>query len=240
MRSDLVDPASLAGKCSIHRIGRELRPVLAIDDFMPEPEELVACAASGDSFKGSPHDYYPGVRKPMPAHYAAGFCEKYAKILREVFGLGPTEPLALLSAFSIATTRPTALRPIQRLPHFDTSDAHQLAVVHYLCDARHGGTSFYRHRQTGFETISQQRLQGYAEILKRQVMTEFTPPPAYMNGDNALFERIASFEAQFNRALIYPSNLLHSANILRLHTDHDPRKARLTANTFLKFPAQSA
>ena len=228
-------PANLVGKCSIHRIGRERRPVLVIDDFMPDADGLIAYADNGDSFRANPRDYYPGVRKPMPPHYADSLCANYAALLREIFALGDAEPLVLLAAFSIATTAPNELRPIQRLPHFDTSDPHQLAVVHYLCDARHGGTSFYRHRQTGYETIAQQRLQGYAEILKRQVMTEYTPPPVYMNGDNPLFERIASFEAKFNRALIYPSNVLHSANILQVPADRSPRAARLTANTFLKF-----
>jgi hypothetical protein len=225
------------GNC-VHRVGREGQPVLVIDDFMAEPEGLIVYAESGDPFQASPHDYYPGVRKPAPSQYAAELCSKYAKQLREIFAFGASEPDVLLSALSITTTKPGKLRPVQRLPHFDTSDPRQLAVVHYLCEARHGGTSFYRHRQTGYETIAQERLRDYAALLKQQVMTEYAPPPGYMQGDNPLFERIASFEARFNRALIYPSNLLHSGNILLPHSeDHQPRTARLTVNTFLKFRA---
>jgi hypothetical protein len=220
----------------IYRIGFERHPVMVIDGFMPEPEGLVAYAESGDSFCASPHDYYPGVRKPTPPQYAADLCATYAKLLREAFALGGTEPHALLSALSITTTLPGKLRPIQRLPHFDTSDPRQLAVVHYLCEPRHGGTSFYRHRKSGYETISQDRLRGYAELLKQQVMTEYTPPPGYMDGDNPLFERIASFDAQFNRALVYPGRLLHSGDIRQLQTEvNGVRTARLTANTFLRF-----
>jgi hypothetical protein len=223
---------------AIHCVGVERRPVLVIDDFVPEPERLVAYAESGEPFHSDPRDYYPGIRKPAPSQYAAGLCTTYAKILCEVFSLGSIEPHALLSALSITTTSPDRLRPVQRVPHFDTSDPRQLAVVHYLCEARHGGTSFYRHRKTGYETISQDRLRGYAELLKQQVMAEYAPPPRYMDGDNPLFERIASVEARFNRAVIYPGNLLHSGNILQLQTeDHSPRTARLTANSFLKFSA---
>ncbi len=226
---------------SIYRIGLEQRPVIVIDDFVTDPEGLVASAESGDPFRAGSDDYYPGVRKPVPPQYAADLCANYAKVLQQIFAFGATEPQALLSAFSIMTTAPGRLRLIQRLPHFDTSDPQQLAVVHYLCDARHGGTSFYRHRKTGYETISQHRLRGYANVLKQQVMTEYQPPPGYMDGDNPLFERIARFEAQFNRALIYPSNMLHSGNILQLRSgDHSPRSARLTANTFLKFSAGTA
>jgi hypothetical protein len=234
-----TDPAvSPAGRCSVHRIGFERQPVLVIDSFMPEPEGLVAYAEEGDSFRATPHDYYPGIRKPTPPAYASDLCATYANLLREIFAFGESAPRTLLSALSITTTEPNKLRPIQRLPHFDTSDPRQLAVVHYLCGAHHGGTSFYRHRKTGYETISQDRLKGYAELLKHQVMTEYAPPPRYMDGDNPLFERVASFEAQFNRALIYPGNLLHSGNIQQLATEvHCVRTARLTANTFLRFSA---
>jgi hypothetical protein len=236
LRIDLA--VNAAGSSCVHRVGREGQPVIVIDDFMAEPEGLIVYAESGDPFQASPHDYYPGVRKPAPPQYAAELCAKYAKLLREVFALGASEPDVLLSALSITTIRPEKLRPIQRLPHFDTSDPRQLAVVHYLCEARHGGTSFYRHRKTGYETIAQDRLKQYAALLKQQVMTEYAPPAEYMGGDNALFERIASFDARFNRALIYPSNLLHSGNILlTCSEDHPPRTARLTVNTFLKFPA---
>lgn len=235
-RADL--PVNPVRNCCIHRVGREGQSVLVMDDFVAEPASLVVYAESGDPFRASPHDYYPGVRKPAPPQYAAELCARYAQLLREVFAPGAAEPQVLLSALSITTTRPDQLRPIQRVPHFDTSDPRQLAVVHYLCDARHGGTSFYRHRKTGYETIAGERLKAYAALLKQQVMTEYAPPPGYMEGDNPLFESIASFDARFNRALIYPSNLLHSGNILLPHSkDHRPRTARLTVNTFLKFPA---
>lgn len=224
--------------CFLSHIGLERRPVIVIDDFMPEAESLVAYAETGEPFGAMPNDYYPGVRKPCPPRYADDLRARYAQLLRESFGFNATEPDVLLSVLSIATTRPAQLRPIQRVPHFDTSDPHQLAVVHYLCEARHGGTSFYRHRTTGYETIRQDRLHGYAAILKRQVMTEYEPPARYMDGDNPLFETIASFDAQFNRALIYPSNLLHSGNVRQPQPESDsPRAARLTANTFLKFSA---
>ncbi|HEY5806996.1 MAG TPA: DUF6445 family protein, partial [Povalibacter sp.] len=52
--------------------------------------------------------------------------------------------------------------------------------------------------------------------------------------DTPLFERIARYEAVFNRALIYRGSLLHSVNVPNdFVPDTNPRTGRLTLNTFL-------
>lgn len=222
---------------SMHAIGAELRPLASVEDFAEHPEQLLAWAESGEPFRATPGDLYPGIRKPAPSQYAENFCERYGDALRERFGLpAGSVPRVIFCALSITTTEPQQLRPVQRVPHFDTSAANQLAVVHFLCGQEHGGTAFYRHRSTGFETISQERIHRYAETLKREVMTQHQPPARYMDGDDPLFVRIASYDARYNRALIYPSNVLHSGNIRRLSSpDTQPRAARLTINSFVRF-----
>jgi hypothetical protein len=221
----------------LHTIGSEQRPLAVVEDFADDPEALIAYAQSGEPFRAATSDLYPGIRKPAPASYANDVCTRYGKLLREHFQLpASSAPSVIFSAFSITTTDPNDLRPVQRVPHFDTSAANQLAIVHYLCGPEHGGTAFYRHRSTGFETISHERLHRYAGTLKREVMAEQPPLAKYMDGDDALFVRIASYEARCNRALIYPSNVLHSGNIRRvLPPETPPRAARLTVNSFLRF-----
>ena len=218
-------------------IGLERRPLAIVDEFAHDPEGLIAYAESGEPFRATPGDLYPGIRKSAPPEYADGFWARYGDLIREQFGM-PTSSVArvIFSAFSITTTDPQHLRPVQRVPHFDTSAANQLAIVHYLCGPEHGGTSFYRHRSTGFETISQERLHHYAETLKREVMTEHPPPAKYIDGDDALFIRISTCEARYNRALIYSSNVLHSGDIRRISSSETaPRNARLTINSFVRF-----
>jgi hypothetical protein len=215
---------NLRGPCTTHYIGVEQRPVVVIEDFMANPQSLLDWAESGEPFRSDRRDFYPGLRKPVPAFYAQDVCEKLGAAVQIIF-----------SAFSITTTEPHLLRPVQRVPHFDSSAENQFAIVHYLCAPEHGGTSFYRHRKTGYETVDAGRLSAYAQTLKQEVMTEHPPPAKYIDGDSPLFERIASFEARFNRALIYPGNVLHSGDIRQvLPRDTPPRMARLTANTLIR------
>jgi hypothetical protein len=222
---------------SLHVIGVEQRPLAVVEDFALHPEALIAYAESGEPFRATAGDFYPGIRKPAPLQYAEDFCVRYGDVLRERFALpAHSAPRVIFCALSITTIEPHQLRPVQRLPHFDTSAPNQLAIVHYLCEPEYGGTSFYRHRSTGFETISQDRIQQYAATLKREVMTEYPPPAKYMDGDDPLFARTATWEPRCNRALIYPSNVLHSGNIRRASSPQaSPRAARLTVNSFVLF-----
>lgn len=231
-----AEAQSLYG-CEVQAIGAERRPVAIIENFALDPEALLSYAETGEPLRAALGDFYPGIRKPAPSAYAEELCERYGNTLRDRFGMpAGSVPRVVFCALSITTTEPHRLRPVQKVPHFDTTAANQLAVVHYLCGPEHGGTSFYRHRSTGFETISQERIHGYAETLKREVMTRDREPVTYMDGDDSLFERVASYEAHFNRALIYPSNVLHSGNIRRLSTpETPPHKARLTVNSFVRF-----
>ena len=221
----------------MHSIGMEQRPVALVEDFALDPEALLAYAETGPPFAATPGDLYPGIRKRAPPEYAEALCARYGDVLRERFALpAHSVPRVVFCALSITTTEPHRLRPVQRVPHFDTSAANQLAILHYLCGPEHGGTSFYRHRSTGFETIGVERIQQYSATLKREVMTEHPPRATYMDGDDPLFERTASYEARSNRTLIYPSNVLHSGDIRRLSSpERSPRGARLTVNSFVRF-----
>jgi len=73
-----------------------------------------------------------------------------------------------------------------------------------------GGTAFYRHIETGLERVNAAQYEGYFKTLKRQATSVGLPPKAYINGDTAMFTQIARIEPMFNRAVLYPANLLHS------------------------------
>jgi hypothetical protein len=219
---------------TIH-VGNELEPIVIVDNLLQFPEELIQLAESGYPFQKDTQDFYPGIRKPLAPIYAEHIYRHLMETIWTFFSSKATMNIKLLSSvLSLTTTSPKDLRPIQSVPHFDSFLANNIAGVHYLCDAHFGGTSFYRHNSTGFETIDAQRIQQYAPTLKREVMQSNAKSFNYINGDTNIFTRIASIDAKFNRAIFYRSNILHSGNIqTNTSLSENPRTGRLTANTLI-------
>ena len=228
--------ADHAADPGIQLLGREQGPLIIIDEFSTDPERLVDYAATRCSFSPVTANLYPGVRARPPEDYIKEVLSKVEELVRSVYGLQDTALAGGQCSFSLVTTPPEKLRPLQRVPHFDNTNLNQLAVLHYLCPEEHGGTSFYRHRSTGFEIITKERCDTYKARLNAEINASSPPPPAYIDGDTPLFERIGRVQARFNRMVVYRSANLHSGNIPHgFRFERDARKGRLTLNTFLVF-----
>ncbi len=229
-----VEVRPLDNQIQFFQLGQERTPVLVIDNLLLDTAWLCQQAKQA-TFSAQADNYYPGIRAATPLLYQAAVRQALFPLLHNVFAPKATELRMLMSAYSIATTKTAELRPIQMLPHFDTVEPMQLAMVHYLCGKEQGGTSFYRHNETGFERITAVRLPGYAQGLKQQAKAaRLHEKPGYMNGSTPLFERMDQVEAQFNRAVIYPGNLLHSGDIQQAMLSADPDIGRLTISSFLQ------
>lgn len=216
---------------TVHRVGREAQPVVVIDDFAAEPDALRA-AALGARF-GPALQHYPGIRAALPDAYMPAQLQVLEAALGPLLGRGGAVDVVDAS-FSIVTTPPEALDIRQRIPHCDAFGADRIALVHYLAPEGGDGTAFFRHRSTGFETIDEHR----APIFFGQLDAEFRygglPPARYVADDTALFERTMVIEARYNRALVYPSYLLHSGAITPdTVLSGDPAQGRLTITAFL-------
>jgi hypothetical protein len=139
------------------------------------------------------------------------------------------------SFFSVVTTASTDLLPIQCIPHYDSTDPRLFAAVIYLCDRRFSGTSFYRHRKTGYEEITEEYQKNYKLALVSDMRRHGAPEKGYVNGDTALFECIFSNELKLNSAIVYPGRLLHAANIERcFNPPTDQNDWRLTVTALLQ------
>jgi hypothetical protein len=217
-------------------IGQARAPVIVIDGFHPDPQALVDYAESCGAFTNS-SKFYPGMRARGTLEYVQTVRDRLRTLLPGTFG-APHDIVPTECNFSLVTLRPEETITFQRIPHFDGTDMNQIAVLHYLCPPRHGGTAFYRHRSTGYEVITPANARQYAQVVDSEIRTHGVPPPAYVNGSTALFECIAAYEAVFNRALVYRGTSLHSGSIpADFIPDSNPRTGRLTVNTFLQLRA---
>ncbi|MBU1346440.1 MAG: hypothetical protein KKA16_05740 [Alphaproteobacteria bacterium] len=235
----MIPPVDLAERAQLERLGNEGEPLLTVDDALPDPAALVEIAAGDATFSQATagENFYPGRLAPAPLEYVGGLARALDPLIRKGFGL---EDVALGRAtcnFSLATLAPGELNLAQRIPHVDTVDPLQFAILHYLCDPRLGGTAFYRHRTTGFETLTPDRLEAYQSALDAELERE-PPPPAFIDGDTPQFVRTRLVQAAFNRVIVYRSRVLHSGHIPDpASLSADPRRGRLTANIFLTYRA---
>lgn len=213
-------------------IGNTRSPVIVIENAWPDPQSLVDMAAAKHDYSLRSF-YYPGIRSSATPDYANAITAQFESLIRDTFNFA--EKITITdSTFSLVATPASKLVPFQRVPHFDSTDANRLALLHYLCGPEHGGTSFYRHRGSGIEEVTADNHKDYINAVNTEVKTLGMPPPQFIDGDTAMFERIARYDCKFNRVLIYRGRMLHSVNMPITETpDTDPRSGRLTVNTFL-------
>jgi hypothetical protein len=222
---------------SLHHLGGEREPLLILDGLMQRPEALVDYAATEVEFRPAwtASGGFPGLRAPAPLNYVETLVRALSPSVEKAFGLLGVKLARAECNFSLVTLAPDDLKPLQRIPHADTDDPLQFAFLHYLCDPRLGGTAFYRHRATGFETLRPERMPAFTAARDRELAA--TPPgAAYIVGDDAHYERIGHAEARFDRLVIYRSRTLHSGLIAPgTPLSPDPRRGRLTANIFVNY-----
>ena len=232
MATNLLNPEAAI---RVERHGNEKQPVIVIDDMLADAHRWRDLAARVRYGRIGP--YYPGLRAVVPTDAAEAMRQELEPLIGETFALDPVPPL-LECFFSIVTTPPEALAPIQRLPHVDGLEPDRIAILVYLSGAEQGGTAFYRQRATGFETVDAARFPTFQAALSAGVAEHGLPPPAYIAGDTPLYEQIASYEARPNRALIYRSHVLHCAQIAPgTPLPPDPKRGRLSINSFLFDPS---
>lgn len=216
----------------IHFIGAEKTPLLIIDNLVADPEALIDVAVRSNF---TPYGrFFPGVRARAPMEYETFLRQVLTPYLKEHFALGERELKFVMCHYSLVTTPANRLNMLQRIPHFDSVEPNGLASVHYLFKKDLGGTAFYRHRKTGYESIDLGRQESYFRSLEGENDGPNLPDAKYINGDTALYEQLLNVEACFNRLIIYPRNSLHSGSIgENFVPDPNPATGRLSINTFI-------
>lgn len=213
-------------------IGTEREPIVTVDGFANDPDMLRREASLANFAPIG--EYYPGERAPVPPLYLDMIGDTLRDVLGEFFGYRGGGEI-LRSYYSIATSAPHQLSLPQRIPHTDAYDDHQIAVLHFLNREDLGGTAFFRHRSTGFETVNAQRVEQFHASLSEDFARLGEPEPAYIGDDSPLFERTHVCSYRFNRAIIYRGKLLHCADLANMpNLPGSIQQGRLTAATFVR------
>jgi hypothetical protein len=207
--------------------------LVTVDDLLTDPEAAISKACLQKFARISPQ--YPGERAALEQADCARWLAQLSPLLDQWFG--PYGRRWEMQAwYSMVTTPPAQLQPIQRLPHVDGTDPTQVAMMLYLHHAKpHGGTAFFRHLSTGLEALTGADYPHYAAALQADVARTGLPPAAYATDGAPHFERTHVVPGHFNSAVFYRGNILHSGMIDNAAPlSPDPREGRLTINAFFR------
>ena len=220
-------------RVQLRRIGQEQQPVLVVDNVLADPDAMVD-AARAAAFYAPPHTHYPGLNAPLPEAYYRTVLTALRGPIEAAFGLSREAYLKYFGFFALATIRAADAAPIQKIPHHDSPDPDRLAMVHYLCRGAHGGTGFFCHRATGFESIDGARHAGYIAIAQSELAQDEPGRAGYADARTPRYALIDQAECVFNRLILYRNHVLHSALLRPEAGSADPGKGRLTANGFIE------
>lgn len=225
-----------AARVNLRRIGREQNPLLVIDDVLVEEdaEALVEGAASAE-WAPPETTYYPGLNAPLPPSYLQALAPVLRPTFARAFGLATDARLNAYGFFALATWGLERFGPLQRIPHYDQPTPNGLAMVHYLCKAQSGGTAFFRHSATGYESIDAVRREAYMLTVAGEIERDGQLLTGFAGPDTLNYEMIDRVDIGFNRVVLYQSHLLHCAVFDGARLSDDPRVGRLTANSFFVF-----
>lgn len=225
-------------ECSpqVFTVGEERTPVIVIDDFAQDTGDVIRYAVQSASFALDETYVYPGVRAKPPREYIQEIVRGLGPLLGQVYSIPAGLALAVNSYYSLVATPPGDLQVLQRVPHFDSTTRYFYAVTHYLNPGDFSGTGLFRHKPTGFENVTDDRIQAYARAGDAYLREHGDPPTEYIRASDDHYELFEAIEYRPNRLIAYPGSLLHSGLIdPDRDVSPDPATGRLTANFFLRF-----
>ncbi len=225
-----------AARVNLRRIGREGNPVIVIDDVFVEGDaEALADYAASAAWAPPETTYYPGVNAALPSIYLQTLAPVLRPTFERGFGLPANARLNAYGFFALATWGLGRFGPLQRIPHYDQPNPRSLAMVHYLCKGQGGGTAFFRHQATGYESIDAARREAYMLTVADEIERDHQRLINFAGPTTPNYEMIDQVEISFNRIVLYQSHLLHCALFDGARLSDDPKAGRLTANTFYAF-----
>lgn len=196
-------------------------PVLVIENFYADPEAVRAQALKANYDISVAQ--YPGRHAQIDDAELRVVTDTLA---RAATALGDRSYRAadFISDFSIVTTRPQDLLPMQKHPHIDRTPV--LGLV-YLTPGSSEGTCFYHNDMLGTAVVrSLEQYTAYGNFLEQHART--LAPPGYDFSDHPVWKKFYTIEPVFNRFVMYPGNVFHSIDIKQIDETIDMERVRVT------------
>ena len=221
----------------IELIGKHKTPVIIIDDYAVNPDEIAVEAATQGGFSPDNVTNYPGVRSPISKALVVGYLKPLMPLLYRIYKFPKSlTPAPKDNYFSLITKQPSELSALQTWPHFDTPDPNLLAVIHYLDKGSHGGTGFFRHNKSNLEHVDETSIDDYYKYADDYFQSIKANAYAYCTEQHSEFTCYKKIEYKPNRLIIFPGQLLHSTLVdSDTKVDQNLSSGRLTANLFAAF-----
>jgi hypothetical protein len=222
---------------SIELIGKNKTPVIIIDNYADNLDEIIEQVVSNSLFNPDEVTSYPGVRSPIPKDLVVNYLKPLIQVIYGIYKFSDSlQPSPKDNYFSLTATQPNELLSIQTWPHFDTTNPNLIAVIHYLGKGEHGGTGFFTHKKSGLERIEQKNKHYFYQCASEFFHDENNKGLGYCQEQHSEFSCYKKIAYKPNRLIIFPGQLLHST-LVDLNTDIElnPASGRLTANMFVAF-----
>lgn len=213
------------------RIGPEEQPLIIIEDLAANPYDLVEFAKCA-KWKAPNSGLYPGIIAEPPTEYLVEIASKLKSQICRAFNFPADKKLSATGFFALTTKGLEDFGPWQRIPHFDQSNVESLAMVHYLHPNQTGGTGFFVHTSSGYQSINPRRHEAYNQEVQEWMDKNPNSLNDFAGANTPNYELIHEVPFKFNRAILYPSYVLHCAMYNSQSKDDNPQTGRLTLNSF--------
>jgi|GEM_PF-2700255 len=231
MKEELLSIAFLDPKdCSkVQRINVEGFQVVVIDDFFENPQAIHAHIQTSDFEKQM--GLYPGKH-----HFSSLSSKPWLNWLNQKNSepRGPLEnafdgELVHVSehyetvGFGVITLKEEELTIAHSMPHTDHFCDYSMLVYFFDEDDVNGGTSFHRFLPTGEVT-------GPIDYYHIDAAPPEDRERGYNQAGKTIWETVAYVPAKFNRFVLFPGNLFHSAVLYGDPRPKEDSNARMTMN----------
>lgn len=217
-------------------VGNEKTPVIVMDEFALDTSSVIDYACKTAGFGKDSTSVYPGVRAKPTRQYLNEVLRVVVPILVKIYAVPMDRRIRSSTFYSLIATPPERLQILQRLPHFDSNRKYYFAMTHFLNRQSHGGTGLFRHKPTGYETITEDRVTNYIQAGDEFLLAHGDPAEEYFTKSTDHYELYETIEYRPNRLVAYPGCMLHSG-LINPQTDinSNPETGRLTGNFFVDF-----